>query len=33
MIATVTRNSFAEQYCKDNDVKYTYSDVLDWLKD
>ena len=28
---TVGRNSFAAQYCKDNGLPYTYTDVSDWL--
>ena len=30
---TVSRGSYAEQYCKDNSLKYTYPDALDWLND
>ena len=30
---TVPRNSYAEQYCKDNSLKYTYPDALDWLNE
>ena len=28
---TVPRNSYAVQYCKDNDLRYNYPDSLDWL--
>ena len=28
---TVTRDSFAANYCKENSLKYTYTDSLDWL--
>ena len=28
---TVTRDSYAAQYCKDNGLNYTYPDSLDWL--
>ena len=28
---TVPRGSYAEQYCKDNDLKYTCPDANDWL--
>ena len=28
---TVTRDSYAAQYCKDNGLNYTYPDALDWL--
>lgn len=28
---TVPRNSYAAQYCKDNNLNYTYTDALDWL--
>lgn len=31
LTATVGRDSFAEQYCKDNGISYNYSDSLDWL--
>lgn len=31
LILTVTRNSYAAQYCKDNGLTYTYTDSLDWL--
>lgn len=27
----VPRNSYAAQYCKDNDLPYTYTDANDWL--
>ena len=28
---TVTRDSYAAQYCKDKKLNYTYTDSLDWL--
>ena len=28
---TVSRNSYAAQWCKDNGLSYTYADALDWL--
>lgn len=28
---TVTRGSYAAQWCKDNGVPYTYPDANDWL--
>ena len=28
---TVPRGSYAAQYCKDNNLPYTYPDSLDWL--
>ena len=28
---TVTRDSYAVQYCKDNNIPYVYSDANDWL--
>ena len=28
---TVTRDSFAVQYCKDNGIAYQYADANDWL--
>ena len=28
---TVVRGSFAAQWCKENGLKYTYTDALDWL--
>jgi len=28
---TVPRDSYAAQYCKDNNLNYTYPDSLDWL--
>lgn len=28
---TVTRDSYAAEYCKENQLNYTYPDVLDWL--
>lgn len=31
--AIVTRNSYAEKYCIENGIKYTYSDANDWLND
>ena len=30
---TVTRNSYAAKYCKENNLAYTYTDSLDWLND
>ena len=30
---TVTRDSYAEQYCKDNNLFYLYPDSLDWLNE
>ena len=33
LIATVGRNSYAEQFCLDNDINYTYVEILDWLND
>jgi hypothetical protein len=30
---TVGRDSYARQYCIDNGIKYTYTDLLDWLND
>ena len=30
---TVGRDSYAKQYCIDNNLKYTYADSLDWLND
>ncbi len=30
---TVERDSFAEQYCVENGLTYTFPDALDWLKD
>lgn len=31
LLFTVPRNSYAAQYCKDNDLAYTYPDANDWL--
>ena len=31
LTVTVNRNSYAAQYCKDNNLTYTYPDALDWL--
>ena len=28
---TVPRNSYAAQWCKENNLRYTYPDSLDWL--
>ena len=28
---TVPRNSYAAQYCKENNLNYTYPDVNEWL--
>ena len=33
LTATVCRGSYAEEYCKENDLQYTYPDALDWLND
>ena len=30
---TVPRNSYAAQWCKENNLRYTYPDSLDWLLD
>ena len=30
---TVSRGSYAAQYCKENELNYTYPDADDWLKD
>ncbi|MDY6072881.1 MAG: leucine-rich repeat domain-containing protein [Eubacteriales bacterium] len=32
LTATVEKDSFAEEYCKENNVKYIYEDSWDWLK-
>ena len=29
----VTKGSFAEQYCIDNNLPYQYTNYLDWLND
>ena len=29
---TVGRNSYAEEYCRENGLQYAYPDALDWLK-
>ena len=31
LTVTVSRDSYAAKYCKENDVNYTYPDILDWL--
>lgn len=31
LIITVPRNSYAAQYCKENNLNYTYPDANDWL--
>ena len=31
LTVTVARDSYAAQYCKDNNLKYTYTDANDWL--
>lgn len=31
VVLTVLRDSFAEQWCKENDLSYTYPDANDWL--
>ena len=31
LTVTVTKNSYAAEYCKDNQIRYTYPDSLDWL--
>ena len=31
LTASVCQNSYAEEYCKENNIKYTYMDSLDWL--
>ena len=31
IMLTVTRDSYAAQYCKENNLNYTYPDSLDWL--
>ena len=31
LIVTVVRDSYAKEYCAENDVKYTYEGVNDWL--
>ena len=33
ILITVSRNSYAAQYCKDNNLPYTYPDAMDWLND
>ena len=33
LTVTVSRDSYAAQYCKDNGIKYTYPDANDWLND
>ena len=33
LTATVSRDSYAAQYCKDNNINYTYPDANDWLND
>ena len=30
---TVGRDSYAKQYCIENNLKYTYPDANDWLND
>lgn len=31
LTVTVSKDSYAAQYCKDNQIRYTYPDSLDWL--
>jgi len=31
LTVTVTRDSYAHQWCKENNVKFTYPDSYDWL--
>lgn len=31
LTVTVSRDSYAAQWCKDNGVPYTYPDANDWL--
>ncbi len=31
LTCTVGRESYAEEYAKQNGIPYTYSDALDWL--
>ena len=33
LVLTVERDSYAEQYCLEKDLTYTFPDALDWLKD
>ena len=33
LTATVSRNSYAKQYCEENRISYTYPDANDWLND
>ena len=33
LIITVDRNSYAKDWCLENGIEYTYSDILDWLND
>ena len=31
LTVTVSRNSYAKQYCEENGIRYTYADANDWL--